>query len=88
MERRIGIREWLGGCIHVCAITLFACVLLVMNGGVVAAIYFSIAAVGPKPMADPRMAQLALYVLPVLMLIGQWHLVDMAGSYAQQSKTD
>lgn len=74
-------RETIGGCGFALAVTAFSCVLLVMNGGVVAAIYFSVADLGPEVMQDWRAAQAALFVFPVLMLIMQWWLIDVAGSW-------
>jgi len=73
----MSIREGFGLLAYVVGITLVSCLLLAINGVVVGLLYPLIAADGPVWSSDPRVIQMAYYVLPVFMLVGQWWLVDV-----------
>ena len=79
MRRSARLRGGLGTCGFALASALFGCLLLVLNGGVVAAIYFAIAENGPQWMRNRSLSQFALYVGPVLLLILQWTMIDWVG---------
>src|SRR5690606_36894742 len=66
-----------GVCGFAVASVTFGCLLLVLNGGVVAAVYFALAESGPLWMRNRSLAQFALFVGPVLLLVLEWALIDL-----------
>ncbi|QDV68138.1 hypothetical protein Poly24_18460 [Rosistilla carotiformis] len=79
MRRSAKLRGNLGTCGFALASAVFGCLLLILNGGVVAAVYFAIAEDGPEWMRNRSLSQFALFVGPVLLLILQWTLIDLVG---------
>lgn len=87
MSKRKKSSGVMGGCGFALATTLFGCVLLVLNGGVVAAVYFALAANGPEIMRHPGLSQLVLYLGPIILLYLEWSLTDFAGRHSGQTET-
>lgn len=64
------------GCGFLLFTCLFACLMLLVNGGLTLSIYSWLAPGGPKWLRDPRVAQSLMYVGPVVLLVIQWWLLD------------
>lgn len=79
MRRLAQLRNTIGTVGFALAIAVFGCLLLALNGGVVAAVYFAAAEDGPQWMRNRSLSQFALFVGPVLLLILQWGLIDLVG---------
>lgn len=72
--RRSGRRA--DGCGFIVVTCLVTCLLMIVNGGLVAASYGWLSSVGPSLLRHPRFAQACLFVLPVLLLFVQWWVID------------
>ncbi len=65
------------GCLYVLGVTLVACTLLFINGGMVLALFRSLSDSLPSFFSNQRMVQFVLFVAPVLLLVLQWMVVDV-----------
>ena len=79
MQHQMKFLDTLGAIWFATLSVVFGCILLVLNGGVIAALYFSLADAGPGWMKNHSVTQFALFVGPVLLLIFQWSLIDLVG---------
>jgi hypothetical protein len=66
----------LDGCGFIIFTCLVSCLLMIVNGGLVAAVYQWVAEWGPGLLRQSRVAQATLFVVPVLLLFVQWWLLD------------
>ena len=64
------------GCGFIAFTCLVSCLLMIINGGLVAAGYQWLAEGGPRFLQQTRVAQATLFVAPVLLLFLQWWLLD------------
>jgi hypothetical protein len=64
------------GCGFILFTCLVTCLLMVVNGGLVAAGYRWLAELGPRILQHPRVAQASLFLLPVMLLFLQWWFLD------------
>lgn len=68
---------WSGdGCGYLIATSVVTCCFLVMNGLLVSAAYLYAKSLGPTWLQNSHIEQLVNFVVPVLMLILEWRLVD------------
>ncbi|MEZ6089782.1 MAG: hypothetical protein R3C05_17490 [Pirellulaceae bacterium] len=79
MQQRTKFRDAAGSVLFALSSVAFGCLLLVLNGGVIAALYYSMAENGPGWMKHHSFAQFALFAGPVLLLVFQWSLIDLVG---------
>jgi len=68
-----------GGCGFWLATCALACLLLLANSGVAIAFYGVLSAIAPNVFDRPKLAQAILLVVPVLMLVPEWRLIDWLG---------
>ena len=64
------------GCGFLILTCLFTCFFLVLNSGLVSRFYPEIAAAGPALLRHPRVAQMLMFLSPVVLLFVEWWLVD------------
>ena len=64
------------GCGFILFTCLVSCLLMIINGGLVAAGYQWLADLGPKFLRQSRVAQATLFIAPVLLLFVQWWVLD------------
>jgi hypothetical protein len=57
---------------------LFACLLLLFNGAVTAALYNNFLAIGPRAMENSKVEQFVLFVGPITLLFIEWWIADFA----------
>jgi hypothetical protein len=61
------------------ALTCFVtCFFLVLNSAVVSIFYPPLAAAGPGLLRHPRVAQMIMYLAPVVLIFIEWWIVDLA----------
>ncbi|QDS92884.1 hypothetical protein FF011L_16380 [Roseimaritima multifibrata] len=64
------------GCLPIAGITIAAALLLYVNGGVVKACYDALAEQYPRTFGKEDVAQIVMFVAPVLLLIVEWTTLD------------
>lgn len=72
-QQALGIAN---GCLFAIASTLVTCLLLFINGGLVAAICEVTMDSGPIWLTDSRTVQFVLFVGPVCLVVVQWVMID------------
>lgn len=72
VDARLGLR----GCVAVFGWVAFASVLLLINGNLLLGLTDSLGEDSSSWLWNPRVIQLIVLIGPVVMLIGQWWLVD------------
>jgi len=68
-----------GGCGFWLATCALACLLLLVNSGIAIGFYSALSALVPGAFDRPKLAQAVLLVVPVLMLVPEWRLIDWLG---------
>ena len=68
-----------GGCGFWIATCALACLLLLVNSAVAIGLYGALSAIAPDVFERPKLAQAVLLVVPVLMLVPEWRLIDWLG---------
>lgn len=76
------------GCLYAGAIAVVTAVMLVINGSVVLGLVRVLARSGNDLLARPDVAQILLFVLPVLMVAVEWKLLDLAGNLRSRAPSD
>jgi len=64
------------GCGFLILTCLFTCLFLVLNSALVSRFYWEVAAAGPAFLSDPRIAQMLMFLGPVVLLFIEWWIVD------------
>ncbi len=64
------------GCLHLAAVVLVACVLLVVNGVLVHAAMIAYQPWAPREMNEVRVQQAIKFVVPIVMVFMQYCLFD------------
>jgi hypothetical protein len=67
------------GCGYILMVCVVSCCFLLMNGALFSAVYTYLTSGGPPWLENPRIEQLVKLVVPVLMLVLEWRLVDLLG---------
>ncbi len=57
--------------------------LLMLNGGVIAALYFGLLSEGPSWMQNAQITQFFMFTGPVVLLAIEWTLFDWLSGYRQ-----
>jgi len=60
----------------VLAICLVSCLLLVVNGALVAGFYGMLGGILPPILRGPKVTQLIMFIVPVVMILVEWRLVE------------
>lgn len=66
----------LSGCLYVFWVAGVACLLLFINGGIVMALIDVISDLGPTWLRNKQLAQILLFVVPVVLLVIEWWMFD------------
>lgn len=66
------------GCGYLVLTCIVTCLLLVLNSMVVSDFYPRLAAAGPGFLREPRVAQMFMYLGPIVLIFLEWWLVDLA----------
>lgn len=62
--------------------------MLFINGSLVLAFLAAFDRIGPDWMRNPSFAQFMLYLVPVLLVVVEWMMIDYVRSRFQQSSED
>ena len=73
-RRRTSTRR--DGCGFLVLTCLFTCFFLVLNSGLVSRFYWQLADAGPAFVRHPRIAQMLMFLGPVMLLFLEWWIVD------------
>ncbi len=68
------------GCLATFGSVLVTCVLLYLNATIVMAMVSFLNSLLPVPLRKPQTMQFLLFLLPVLMVVAQWMMIDFARS--------
>lgn len=71
----------LGGCAYVLGILVFSVIMLIVNAIVCLSVYSALVSFGPpqvfnNPGISPYIGQLFFFVMPILLTLLQWNLLD------------
>lgn len=66
----------LGGCVSVLFAAVLTSLMLFINGSFVFALTNALASSGPAWTRNPEFTQFILYLAPVLLVIGEWRMID------------
>ena len=72
------------GCLLSLGSALVTCLMLFINGSLVLAFLAVFDRVGPAWMRDPSFSQFMLFLVPVLLVVVQWIMIDYVRSRFQQ----
>lgn len=75
--RRRGKGPRTEGCGYLLATCIVTCFLLMLNSAIVSNFYPALAAAGPSFMRHPRVAQMFMYLGPVVLIFFEWWIVDV-----------
>ncbi|MCG8648853.1 MAG: hypothetical protein MI861_03420 [Pirellulales bacterium] len=64
------------------------CFLLFLNGSLVMAILAAVAAAGPSWTSKPEFSQFMLFLMPVVLVVVQWLMIDYVRTRFQQRSPD
>lgn len=64
------------GCLAAFFSVFVGCVMLVLNGGIVASIYVALRPLQPDLLGRPQFSQLVFFLGPVVLLVIEWMLMD------------
>ncbi len=76
IDHRSLLKPTSSGCVVVLASAVLSCVLLFLNGGVVMALVHTFDDQGWAFARDDRIAQFLVLIVPVLLLVMQWMMID------------
>ena len=77
-------RALAGGCLLSLGSAFVTCLMLFINGSLVLAFLATFAGSGPAWMSNPRFAQFMLFLLPVVLAVVQWMMIDYVRSKFRQ----
>lgn len=63
---------------------ILTCLLLFLNGSLVMALLSAFAATGPSWARKPEFSQFILFLMPVVMVVIQWMMIDYVRTRFQQ----
>ncbi len=64
------------GCVMAIGSALLTCLLLYINGSLVMAVLTALARSGPAWASKPEFSQFVLFLVPVLLVIAEWMMID------------
>ena len=64
------------GCVMAIGSALLTCLLLYINGSLVMAVLTALARSGPAWTSKPEFSQFVLFLVPVLLVIAEWMMID------------
>lgn len=64
------------GCVVALSSALLTCLLLFINGSLVWALLSALAKSGPSWLARPESSQFLLFLVPVLLVVAEWMMID------------
>jgi uncharacterized membrane protein YhdT len=76
------------GCLIALGSVALTCLLLLLNGSLVLAILDSIPSTAPSWAKKPEFLQFLLFLLPVLMVVVQWIVIDYVRSRFRRRSLD
>ena len=65
------------GCGTLFLACFITCVMLVVNGTLVAGILALLGPAIPRVLQGPKVTQLTMFIVPVMMIFVEWRLIDM-----------
>jgi hypothetical protein len=77
-----------GGCLIACASALLTGFMLFINGSFVLALLSVLSKVGPAWTNRAEFSQFLLFIMPVLLVIAQWMMIDYVRSRLRQPPAD
>ena len=72
------------GCVLAFGSAILTCLLLYVNGSLVMAVLAALARSGPSWASRPEFSQFMLFLLPVLMVVAEWIMIDYVRSRVTQ----
>ncbi len=66
----------MAGCIVALGSALLTCLMLFINGSLVMALLNAYATSGPSWANKPEFAQFMLFLMPVVLAVAQWMMID------------
>ena len=64
------------GCVMAVGSALLTCFMLYVNGSLVMAVLTALARSGPSWTSKPGFSQFMLFLIPVLLVIAEWMMID------------
>jgi hypothetical protein len=64
------------GCVTTFASALLTCLMLFINGSVVMAVLTAISRSGPSWASKPEFSQFMLFIVPVMLVVAEWMMID------------
>jgi hypothetical protein len=72
------------GCVMALGSALLTGVLLFVNGSLVMAVLTALARSGPSWASKPEFSQFVLFLVPVLMVVAEWIMIDYVRTRLRQ----
>ncbi len=76
------------GCVMAFASAVLTCVMLFINGSLVLAILTAISRSGPSWASKPEFSQFMLFIIPVLLVVAEWMMIDYVRTRLRQRPTE
>jgi len=76
------------GCVMGLGSAILTCIMLFMNGSLVMAILTALARSGPPWLSKPEFLQFMLFLVPVLLVVAEWMMIDYVRTRLQQRRVD
>ena len=75
------------GCLLAFGSAILTCLMLFINGSLVLAVLTTFASSGPQWMKKPAFTQFMLFLVPVLLAVIQWMMIDYVRTRFRQRST-
>ncbi len=76
------------GCIMAIGSALLTCLMLFINGSLVMAVLTAVARSGPSWASKPEFSQFMLFLVPVLLVVAEWVMIDYVRTRLRQQPTE
>ena len=76
------------GCLLSIGSALITCLMLFINGSMVLAFLAAFSRVGPEWTRNPQFSQFMLFLMPVLLVVVQWIMIDYVRSRFRRTPDD
>jgi len=76
------------GCVMAFASALLTCLMLFINGSLVMAVLTALARSGPSWTSRPEFSQFMLFIVPVLLVVAEWIMIDYVRTRLTQRRIE
>jgi hypothetical protein len=76
------------GCVMAFGSALLTCLMLFVNGSLVMAILTALARNGPPWLSKPEFLQFMLFLVPVLLVVAEWMMIDYVRTRLRHRSVD